>query len=389
MIKNIYIIWTERLNIQQGGVHRIIHILLEKLPKYGYDVQYLYTEDNYRTFHHYKSLKEDSAIPVGELKQWLSEHHCDLIIGQDGVFSHVLSDIIQSWGDIRIKYITEFHNSVLLLEKTFSRHYWKWLFYRSKGTTCVKALAQLVLYPLMKHRCRQSIRRNIQLNLIATRIVLLSARELPIIEKLVPEAAGACDVINNPLSWEDICKENILQSKKKEVLIVSRLYNPEKRIDRALYIWQMLEQRGLTDWQLRIVGAGVHEQYLKDLVQKLGLKQVSFEGRQESRPFYLDAALFMMTSAVEGWGLTLTESMQSGVVPIAFDSYPALHDIITDQYDGCIIPDNDLEAYANCMEELMCNRSKRERIARNGLTSCRRFEIDKIVQKWCKLIESL
>ena len=85
-----------------------------------------------------------------------------------------------------------------------------------------------------------------------------------------------------------------------------------------------------------------------------------------------------VTSAVEGWGLTLTESMQTGVVPIAFDSYPALHEIITDRYDGCIIRDNDLDAYAVCMEELMRNRKERERIARNGIESCR-----------VKLIESL
>ena len=133
----------------------------------------------------------------------------------------------------------------------------------------------------------------------------------------------------------------------------------------------------------------MHEDYLRELSEELALKNVTFTGRQNPISYYKNAALFMMTSAVEGWGLTLTESMQTGVVSIAFDSYPALHDIITDRYDGCIIPDNDLEAYANCMEELMRNRGERERIAKNGLESCRRFEINKIVEQWVKLIESL
>lgn len=159
-----------------------------------------------------------------------------------------------------------------------------------------------------------------------------------------------CKVINNPLSWETVENVEILPRKKKQVLIVSRLYNPEKRLDRALKIWQILEQRGLTDWRLIIVGAGIHEDYLKGLSEKLALKNIMFAGRQNPVPYYRNAALFMMTSAVEGWGLTLTESMQTGVVPIAFDSYPALHDIITDGYDGCIIPDDDLDAYADCME---------------------------------------
>lgn len=39
-----------------------------------------------------------------------------------------------------------------------------------------------------------------------------------------------------------------------------------------------------------------------------------------------------MTSAYQEICFTLTESMQTGVVPLAFDSYPALHDIINELY---------------------------------------------------------
>ena len=97
----------------------------------------------------------------------------------------------------------------------------------------------------------------------------------------------------------------------------------------------------------------------------------------------------MMTSAVEGWGLTLTESMQTATVPIVFDSYPALHDIITNNYDGVIIKDDDFDSYISHMSQLMSHQDERERIARNGLESCRRFTIDKIVHQWVDLIKSL
>ena len=97
----------------------------------------------------------------------------------------------------------------------------------------------------------------------------------------------------------------------------------------------------------------------------------------------------MLTSAVEGWGLTLTESMQTGVVPLAFDSYPALKSIVTDGYDGCIIEDDNLEAYADRMEYLMTHQQERERMAKNGLESCKRFTIDKIVAQWVDMINGL
>lgn len=393
MKKNIYIIWIKRLNVQRGGVHRIIHILMQHLPKYGYMVRYLYTEDTYQTFHLYDAdIEKEITIPLFGMKQYLIDNHCDLLIGQDGIFFSKLSELVAEWKIPGMKYITEFHNSILLMEKVFSRHYWHWVAKLPTTPIHVKWLAQLrlLMYPLWLKRCRQSVLDNFLANYrVADALILLSKYEIPEIQKLTDIDLLRCKVINNPLSWEKVENAKILQQKKKQVLIVSRLYNPEKRIDRALKIWKILEQRGFVDWKLIIVGAGVHEGYLQGLSEELALKNVTFTGRQDPIPYYRDAALFMMTSAVEGWGLTLTESMQTGVVPIAFDSYPALHDIITDGYDGRIIPDDDLEVYADCMEELMHNREKREQMALNGLESCRRFEINKIVEQWVKLIESL
>lgn len=389
----IYIIWSERLNVQRGGVHRIIHILMQHLPKYGYMVRYLYTEDTYQTFHLYDAdIEKEITIPLFGMRQYLIDNQCDLLIGQDGGFFSKLSELVAEWKIPGMKYITEFHNSILLMEKVFSRHYWHWVSNMPTTPIHVKWLARLrlLMYPLWLKRCRQSVLDNFLVNYrVADILILLSKYEIPEIQKLTDTDLLRCKVINNPLSWEKVEDAKILQQKKKQVLIVSRLYNPEKRIDRALKIWKILEQRGFVDWKLIIVGAGVHEEYLQGLSEELALKNVTFTGRQDPIPYYRDAALFMMTSAVEGWGLTLTESMQTGVVPIAFDSYPALHDIITDGYDGCIIPDDDLEAYADCMVELMCNRENRERIAKNGLESCRRFEINRIVEQWVKLIESL
>lgn len=392
-MKNICIIWIERLNVQSGGVHRIIHILMQHLPQYGYTVRYFYTEDMYQTFHLYDAdIKEEITIPLTGLRQYLIDNQCHLLIGQDGGWSSRLSKLVAEWKIPGMKYITEFHNSILLMEKVFSRNFWHRLAHLPTTPTHIKWLAKLRLfiYPLWLKRCRQLVLDNFLTNYrVADALILLSKYEIPEIQKLTDIDLSHCKVINNPLSWEKIESVEILQHKKKQVLIVSRFNNPEKRLDLALQIWKRLELRGFADWQLNIVGSGVHEDYLKELTENLALKNVTFTGRQDPIPYYKDAALFMMTSVVEGWGLTLTESMQTGVVPIAFDSYPALHDIITDGYDGCIIRDNDLNAYAACMEELMRNREERERIALNGLMSCKRFKINKIVAQWVKLIESL
>ena len=65
-----------------------------------------------------------------------------------------------------------------------------------------------------------------------------------------------------------------------------------------------------------------------EMAKSMNLQNVIWEKRQDPRPFYKSASLFLLTSIVEGWALTLTESMQTGVVPLAFDSYPAVRSII-------------------------------------------------------------
>lgn len=390
-MKVIFIVWIIRLNVQRGGVHRIIHTLLEQLPRYGYQVYYFYTTDNYISFHQYLGKDEEHSISQSDFCKLIQKYHCNVLIGQDAVASSILSSLVASWKIPTLKYVTEYHNSILLLENVFSRQYWQWILKYNKSIK-IKILAciRLLFYSIWLYRCKKSVLKNFQKNYsVADKLIVLSKYELPEIKKLVHGDISKCAVINNPLSWEKIESPNILLKKKKEVLIVSRLYNPEKRLDRALYIWKIIENKGLTDWTLRIVGAGVHESFLKSLARELDLKNVRFEGRQDSYSYYLTASLFMMTSAVEGWGLTLTESMQTGTVPIVFDSYPALKNIVTNGYDGYIIKDNDLQSYADCMEMLMTNKEVREKIALNGLESCKRFSIDKIMSQWISLIESL
>ena len=223
MIKKIYIIWTEWLNVQRGGVHRVIYSLMRHLPKYGYEVHYLYTEDVYQTFHLYNAdERNEKIISLSEMRQFLVDNRCDLLIGQDGVFFSRLSELVAKWHISDMKYVTVYNSSILLMERTFSRHYWKWLAQQSETSLRTKALAKvrLIMYPLWLMRCRRSVLDNFLANYRVTdALVLLSKHEIPGIQKLTDMDLSCCKVINNPLSWEKIESEQILDGKKKQVLI--------------------------------------------------------------------------------------------------------------------------------------------------------------------------
>ena len=392
--KTVFIFWTERLNPLRGGVHRIIILLLKHLPLRGFNVHYLYTLDDYASFNIYNedSSKEES-IKVENLKSYLLNHHCEIILGQDGVFSNRLTQVVRQMALPGIKFINEYHNSLLLIPNKLSKEYLKFEFVNTKSLRVkIGSAIKYVFYPIWKWKIWKAVSQLYRFNFLNSDVtLLLTSREEPIVRRILSKNDKIkCVAIPNPLSWEKVEDESILTHKKKEVLVVSRIYNPEKRIDLILKIWCELQKRNVTEgWILRIVGDGIHKPLLMRMAEDMQLRGVVWEGWSNPIPFYHSASLFMMTSSCEGWGLTLTESMQTGLVPVAFDSYPALHDIINDGYDGYIIKNNDIALYADRMQNLMQNDDLRNQIAKNGLVSCKRFATENIMDMWSNLLHSI
>lgn len=190
-------------------------------------------------------------------------------------------------------------------------------------------------------------------------------------------------IIPNALSFGDILSPDKLTDKKNIALIVARLDEPPKKISTALKIWSIVKKQDIAhSWILNIVGHGPHKTMYEQMVKQYNIPDVHFLGRQDPLPYYREASVFMMTSSSESWGLTITEAQQMGVVPIAFNTYESLQDIITDGVDGCIVAPGNISDYADTMLELMSDTNKRQTMAKAGLQSCRRFSSDKIAAMW-------
>jgi len=197
--------------------------------------------------------------------------------------------------------------------------------------------------------------------------------------------------INNALIFDGCFNmEDYDSVKKKTVLFVGRFEERQKRVSEVIQVWKMIEKNGsFPEWRLCMVGSGEDELYYKKMVKRLKLKRVYFEGYGESRPYYREASIFMMTSAFEGFGNVLTESMQNAVVPVAYDSYKALHDIVQDGVSGYIVPDNDRKSYCDRMMQLMSDTELRKRMAAIGIQKTFKFSIEKIAGEWNSLITNL
>lgn len=224
---------------------------------------------------------------------------------------------------------------------------------------------------------------------IADRFVLLSAtyiKELCKITKNQDLSKIVC--INNPLTFLNP-KVDFTQ-KKKQVLILGRLEDFQKNISSALRIWKLIEKSRFHDWNLIIVGSGVDEQKLQDYARELNLKNCSFIGMtSEPEKYYQESSIFMMTSHIEGWPMTLLEAQQYGCIPIVHNSFAALSEIIENNVNGCIIEKYNEKAFAKKTIELIDNDLIRQKLAQNCIETCKKYSSKLIGDKWDSLLKDL
>jgi len=214
-------------------------------------------------------------------------------------------------------------------------------------------------------------------------LVLLSEKFLEHYKKLQPKKdLSKLRVIANPLSM-DIEKIDF-EKKQKTILFVGRISEFQKRLSLIIEVWKIiLNANKYNDWNLKIVGDGDDLNYIKKLAN--GLERISFEGRQNPNAYYREASIFFMTSAFEGFPVTLIEALQRACVPIVMDSFLSLGDVIKNNETGIISPDKDVWVFAEKAFLLMDNEKLRRNMAENGLKLIEKFAIDKIMPEWEKL----
>lgn len=236
---------------------------------------------------------------------------------------------------------------------------------------------------------KKRISKKLAWGLFSDEIVLLSERYVPLYKQFIGnQQTPPISAIGNPLSYESNIDKNLIPQKEKIVIQIARFDDNFKRQTTALKIWKIIEDSGrFEDWKFLMIGYGQDEKYIKSTAKSLKLKHVEFQGMQDPQANLTRASIYMMTSAFEGLPMVLLDAQQFGVVPVAFDSFESIYDIITNNHNGIIIPANQCGQYAELLMRLMSNPSERESMAINGLISCQCYRKDKIVQQWLNILQ--
>lgn len=147
---------------------------------------------------------------------------------------------------------------------------------------------------------------------------------------------------------------------RHDVLWLGRM-SPEKQPQDALTIIQKVMQH-IPDARLHIVGSSSDPRYMEQfnqLIQSMGIQaNVVMHGFcKDVQQFYNNSSVFLMTSAYEGYPLTLQESKLSGI-PCVMYELPYLT-LCQGNHGIMPVPQNDTTAAANAIIDLFLDEEKR------------------------------
>lgn len=193
--------------------------------------------------------------------------------------------------------------------------------------------------------------------------------------------------IENGLSFSTYANKQDIEAKKKILLYVGRLEERSKRISLIIKAWSLLENE-FPDWKLKIIGSGRSKKTYLSLIKRLKVKSITLYDNQPPFSFYKESSIFLMSSAFEGWPMTISEAKQLGCVPIAMNTYSSLKDLISSGKDGIIV-ENNINAFSDSIRWLINHEKERKMMALEAVENSKKYEPNIIYEKYAQLFEKL
>lgn len=381
---NIVFAYPTGLNPQKGGVERITDIIAKILLKRGYTIFYLNwkrEQDNYEYPVPVIDLPSSNLEDPNNLEvynRFLKENRIDVIINQHGLYegTYFLSQVkVQN-----VKIISVLHSAPF--------GYYNHLFADlmtlrdSSIKEKVKRVARFFLYRKVKKIIHRSLVNHYTfIQEHPQYVCLLSESYKERLEEYCDLPDNYFISIPNPNTYENI---EIIPQKEPILLFVGRLDNRSKKLFTLIDIWYRLCKL-YPQWKLIIVGDGPDKDVLINKAKDIS--NIEFKGYQDPREYYEKASIFCMTSIFEGFPMCLTEAMQFGCVPIAFDSFSAVYDIIKPGETGELVKSFDKKEYVGKLIHLIDDETYRKKLSKNAFQYVKRYDIANILPKWIELIE--
>lgn len=190
-------------------------------------------------------------------------------------------------------------------------------------------------------------------------------------------------VIPNLVQLNKSSKYSNLENKR--IIFVGR-FEEQKRVFDVLSIWKKVYPK-FPNWRLDIYGEGGLRSQLEEVSSSLGMNVRIHHPTDKIFDCYRESDLLILTSEYEPFGLVIPEAMSCGLPVVSYNSPYGPETIITDGYDGFIVPLGDKEQFANRLCLLLCDFHLRQEMGRHAIESSQRYSSEEIMPMWKNLFE--
>lgn len=376
-----------------GGIASITFTLAELFISKGNRVEFLSLtrpEVDVNLLNHYflpDSINPFCKINIDFFLSFIKKHNIQVIINQSAISNKAdkLLEYVKKNTNIRI--IHCIHNCILTQIKNYAYQYEYYLksnkldfiFTLLKNKFINSMLIKLYKFRERGHYCNIAAMGdkvvNLNEGLRNELFEIIGQRDIKYFP-IIPN----CTNIKSRSSIE-------LEHKKNTVLWVGRVDFSVKRFDLMLKIWNLVYKKN-PSWTLKVLGDGKDLSLAKEIVIKLGLKNIVFEGKTNPLKFYQEAKILCVTSSHESFSLVSVEAMMNGVVPVIFNSYFAAHTVLENGKNGLLVEPFNIHKYASALNSLMGDNYLLNKYSLSALNSSNKYLPESVYESWVSILES-
>ncbi|MFD1439847.1 accessory Sec system glycosyltransferase Asp1 [Lacticaseibacillus hegangensis] len=190
------------------------------------------------------------------------------------------------------------------------------------------------------------------------------------------------------VSSEQLAAGRAASSNREHRIIFSGRLAPEKQPEHAIRVLKkVLDQ--VPDAQLEFRGYASSDDEQKQLDEQV--KTLAVEDHVTFGPYLAptelpdrlkDSAVIVQTSREEGLGMNLIEAMAYGVVPVSFGITYGTNDLITDGVNGAIVAQNDDDAMAAKIIELLTNSDLWHKESKAAIAKAATYDAKTVYNAW-------
>lgn len=181
----------------------------------------------------------------------------------------------------------------------------------------------------------------------------------------------------------------LIKKENKKVIAVGRL-SEEKGYDLLIQAWAIVVKKH-SDWKLHLYGEGKLAPMLQEQIKALGIEESLYIEKPVSdiQNKYLESDFLILSSRYEGFGMVLIEAMACGIPCVSFECPFGPAEIITNDIDGILVPNANIQALADSTCWMIENTQKRILMGETGRKKVLSYTPEHIMTKWINLFEKL